>query len=346
MLPASAFEGSLVAGQVVAQFVEQAGEAASRVDAFGLEPVVERVVEDPFHEPARVGFAGGVEPFDEPSDGVGVPPACRFRGQAHGGSAVFEPVEDPSGAYPGGDPLFRFGAGVLPAFVVGLTHRAVRLVRRGCGFDDVGGLVFPVAALPGPGRCLRRRQRGYLFRNICSYYRGVTGDTSGGVTGDTPGLAVIVQGCHFDTSVFWLVSAVFQGCHFDTPKTGAFCPVRRVDAFGPFGAFRPGLSSGFLGHVLEGHVHAAFPDDGPVRVGHVVAVLVPLGELLVAPADASRLLERLQGTFDAGFARVRLGHQGVHGGPCAASVGLAAVGQGDEHESGRGCGCGRLPERP
>ena len=65
MLPASAFEGSLVAGQVVAQFVEQAGEAASRVDAFGLEPVVERVVEDPFHEPARVGFAGGVEPFDE-----------------------------------------------------------------------------------------------------------------------------------------------------------------------------------------------------------------------------------------------------------------------------------------
>ena len=184
---ASAFEGSLVAGQVVAQFVEQAGEAASRVDAFGLEPVVERVVEDPFHEPARVGFAGGVEPFDEPSDGVGVPPACRFRGQAHGGSAVFEPVEDPSGAYPGGDPLFRFGAGVLPAFVVGLAHRAVRLVRRGCGFDDVGGLVFPVAALPGPGRCLRRRQRGYLFRSICSYYRGVTSDTPGGVTGDTPG---------------------------------------------------------------------------------------------------------------------------------------------------------------
>ena len=87
-----------------------------------------------------------------------------------------------------------------------------------------------------------------------------------------------------------------------------------------------------------------------LKQGNVAAIiyslLVPLGELLVAPADASRLLERLQGTFDAGFARVRLGHQGLHGGPCAAPVGLAAVGQGDEHESGRGRGCGRLPERP
>lgn len=124
MLPASAFEGSLVAGQVVAQFVEQAGEAASDVDAFGLEPVVERVVEDPFHGPLVSGFAGGVEPFDEPSDGVdhaGLP----VSGSGPWRLGGFEPVEDPSGAYPGGDPLFRFGAGVLPAFVVGLTHWAV-----------------------------------------------------------------------------------------------------------------------------------------------------------------------------------------------------------------------------
>ena len=346
MLPASAFEGSLVAGQVVAQFVEQAGEAASRVDAFGLEPVVERVVEDPFHEPARVGFAGGVEPFDEPGHGVEVAWAGWPRGQAHGGAAALEPFDEPFGTGSGVDPCrgFGFGFGVLPAFG-SVARRGVRRTGPVRCVDDGVRLLFPVAALPVAGRCLRRRQKGYLF-GICSFYRGVTGATSGGVTGDTPGLAVIVQGCHFDTSVFWLVSAVFQGCHFDTPKTGAFCSVRRVDAFEPFGAFRPGLSSGFLGHVLEGHVHAAFPDDGPVRVGHVVAVLVPLGELLVAPADASRLLERLQGTFDAGFARVRLGHQGVHGGPCAASVGLAAVGQGDEHESGRGRGCGRLPERP
>lgn len=115
-----------------------------------------------------------------------------------------------------------------------------------------------------------------------------------------------------------------------------------VDAQSPGFAFGPGLSPGFGGHVFESNSHAALPHDRPVRLGHPLSVLIPLSQPLVAAADRATLFQRLQRATHTRFGAMRLEAQGLHGGPCAAPVGTAAVGEGEQYEATVGGGGGQM----
>ena len=72
------------------------------------------------------------------------------------------------------------------------------------------------------------------------------------------------------------------------------------------------------------------------------SVLIPLSQPLVAAADRATLFQRLQRATHTRFGAMRLEAQGLHGGPCAAPVGTAAVGEGEQYEATVGGGGGQM----
>ena len=114
-----------------------------------------------------------------------------------------------------------------------------------------------------------------------------------------------------------------------------------VDAQSPGFAFGPGLSPGF---------GATCSSRTPMQHSHTTdryalgtqSVLIPLSQPLVAAADRATLFQRLQRATHTRFGAMRLEAQGLHGGPCAAPVGTAAVGEGEQYEATVG-GAGRWP---